>query len=125
MGTDRDFELILMKKMLKYQRMAIAEQLEKIKSSTRRDPEEVVREYLTERAREVLEYAKVQYPEITREVIKKLAELIEKGTIHEQLDAVTLLNIFRSIGVEVKLPTRIVIREGGRTISISEKLREE
>ncbi len=114
-----------MKKMLKYQKMAIAEQLEKMKSSTRRDPEEVVREYLTERAKEVLEYAKAQYPELTREVVKKLAELIEKGTIREQLDAVTLLNIFRSIGVEVKLPTRIVIREGGRTISISEKLREE
>ncbi|RLE56136.1 MAG: double-stranded DNA-binding protein [Thermoprotei archaeon] len=125
MGADRDVELILMKKMLKYQKMAIAEQLEKMKSSTRRDPEEVVREYLTERAKEVLEYAKAQYPELTREVVKKLAELIEKGTIREQLDAVTLLNIFRSIGVEVKLPTRIVIREGGRTISISEKLREE
>ena len=55
-------------------------------------------------------------------VVLKLAELISSNQISEILDGGHLLSLFRSIGIGVRMKTKINIEEDGKFISISDKL---
>jgi hypothetical protein len=54
-------------------------------------------------------------------VIQKLAELITAGDINEKLDGGKLLSLFRIVGLNVHMQTKINIEEDGKFISLSEK----
>lgn len=77
------------------------------------------------RGLEVLENAESQFPNETKLVIEKLAELIESGEINEDLDGGKLLTLFRSVGLYVRMNTKINIEQDGKFVSLSDKLRSE
>ncbi len=91
---------------------------EKIKST----PRELLIKYLGYRGMEVLQNAESQFPNETKIVIKKLAELIESGDINEKLDGGKLLALFRIVGLNVPMHTTINIEQDGKFVSLSEKL---
>lgn len=85
-------------------------------------PREILVNKLGYRGLEVLENAEAQFPNETKIVIEKLAELITSGDIDEQIDGGKLMVLFRSIGMNVRVQTKINVEQEGKFVSLSEKL---
>jgi DNA-binding TFAR19-related protein (PDSD5 family) len=126
---DRDLEALKLKRLAEMQKnisykkkqediKSLAEEKKKNKPSAR----DVVVKQLGYRGLEVLEQAEIQFPSQTKFVIEKLAELISSGEVNETLDGGKLLALFRSIGVNVRLETKINIEQDGKFVSLSDKL---
>ncbi len=89
------------------------------------NPRDLVLKYLGYRGIEVLQNAETQYPNETMIVIKKLADLINSGEINETLDGGKLLTLFRAVGLNVHVKTKINVEQDGKFISLSEKFSEK
>ena len=98
----------------------VADQKEELKNAP--IPREILVNRLGYRGLEVLENAEVQFPNETKIVVEKLAELITSGEIDEQIDGGKLLVLFRSIGMNVRVQTTINVEKEGKFVSLSEKL---
>lgn len=85
-------------------------------------PREILIPYLGYRGIEVLDNAETQFPNETKIVVEKLAELISAGEIDERLDGGKLLLLFRSVGLNIRMQTKINIEQDGKFVSLSEKL---
>ena len=85
-------------------------------------PREILVSKLGYRGLEVLENAEAQFPNETKIVIEKLAELITSGDIDEEIDGGKLMILFRSIGMNVRVETTINVEQEGKFVSLSDKL---
>jgi DNA-binding TFAR19-related protein (PDSD5 family) len=77
------------------------------------------------RGLEVLENAESQFPNETKMIVEKLSELIKTGEINEineSLDGGKLLALFRSVGLNVRMATKINVEQDGKFVSLSDKL---
>ena len=86
------------------------------------NPRDALIKQLGFRGLEVLTNAESQFPNETKMVIDKLYELIKTGEITEILDGGKLLGLFRSIGLSVKMDTKINIQQDGKFVSLTDKL---
>ena len=86
------------------------------------NPRDVLIKQLGFRGLEVLTNAESQFPNETKTVIDKLHELITTGEITEVLDGGKLLGLFRSIGLSVRMDTKINIQQDGKFVSLTDKL---
>jgi len=93
-----------------------------------KDPYEVIKPLLEDRADEVLEAAKAQFPRVANAVIAELARLAEAGII-KRITGPWLMGLFTRLGYKPRLETKISIISDGKTIDLREKiaksLREE
>ncbi len=130
--TDEDKELELLKaKRLREMQKNITEQqkqeelkAQKPSPSNTQSPREILVKQLGYRGLEVLQNAESQFPNETKLVVDKLAELIQSGEVTEMIDGGKLLTLFRSIGIRVRVETTIHIEEDGKLVSWSDKLKE-
>jgi DNA-binding TFAR19-related protein (PDSD5 family) len=83
---------------------------------------DILVERLGFRGLEVLKNAESQFPNDTKMVVEKLAELITSGEITEILDGGKLLMLFRSIGLNIRMETKINVEQDGKFVSLSDKL---
>ncbi len=74
------------------------------------------------RGLEVLENAEFQFPNETKMIIQKLLELIKTGEINETIDGGQLLALFRSIGLNIRMETKINVEQDGKFVSLNDKL---
>ncbi len=86
------------------------------------NPRDVLVSKLGFRGLEVLENAEAQFPNETKIVIEKLAELLTSGEIDEEIDGGKLMILFRSIGMNVRVQTTINVEQEGKFVSLSDKL---
>jgi len=86
------------------------------------NPRDVLIKQLGFRGLEVLTNAESQFPNETKTVIDKLHELITTGEITDVLDGGKLLGLFRSIGLSVRMDTKINIQQDGKFVSLTDKL---
>ena len=86
------------------------------------NPRDVLIKQLGFRGLEVLTNAESQFPNETKIVIDKLYELIKTGEINEILDGGKLLALFRSIGLNIRMDTKINIQQDGKFVSLTDKL---
>ncbi len=86
------------------------------------NPRDLLVNRLGFRGLEVLENAEFQFPNETKIIIEKLSELIKTGEINEIIDGGKLLTLFRSIGLSVRMATKINIEQDGKFVSLSDKL---
>ena len=84
-------------------------------------PREQIIQKLGYRGLEVLSNAESQFPNETKLVEEKLAELIQSGEIDEVLDGGKLLTLFRSVGIRVRMENKINVEKDVKFVSISEK----
>ena len=87
-----------------------------------KQPRDILVERLGFRGLEVLNNAESQFPNDTKMVVEKLAELITSGEIIEILDGGKLLMLFRSIGLNIRMETKINVEQDGKFVSLSDKL---
>ena len=74
------------------------------------------------RGLEVLENAESQFPNETKIIVTKLYELIKTGEINEEIDGGKLLMLFRSVGLNVRMATKINVEQDGKFVSLTDKL---
>jgi len=125
---DKELEALKAKRLAEMQRN-LAKQENQEDQNTTRDtdtadklsPRDRIIETLGYRGLEVLTNAESQFPNETRIVVEKLAELIKSGEIDEILDGGKLLTLFRSIGIRVRMENKINVEKDGKFVSISEK----
>ena len=85
-------------------------------------PREILVNYLGFRGTEVLENAEYQFPIETKTIVEQLAKLIKSGELDEKIDGGQLLTLFRTVGLNVRMNTKINIEQDGKFVSLSDKL---
>jgi DNA-binding TFAR19-related protein (PDSD5 family) len=122
MSEDAELERLKLRRMQEMQRRL---EREKEKPSTQKqpDPREVLKTILVGRAWEVLDAAAAQYPEPTRMLEAELAKLVREGKLKGPITAEQLLWLFRSLGMDVRLETKIQVYESGELKSLTDKFR--
>ena len=129
MSEDKDLERLQakrleeMRKNLSFQRkQSKITESEKEQKGNKPSPREIVIKQLGYRGLEVLQNAEYQFPKETEIILLKLSELISSGEIKEVLDGGNLLALFRSVGIKVRMKTKINVEKDGKFVSLSDKL---
>ncbi len=92
------------------------------KEKSPKKPRDLLVNRLGFRGLEVLENAESQFPNETKIIVEKLSELIKTGEINEIIDGGKLLTLFRSVGLSIRMATKINIEQDGKFVSLSDKL---
>ncbi len=124
---DSELERLKAKRLAEMQKnISTKQETEKTQELTKDKPPENPRDFLVDklgfRGLEVLENAESQFPNETKLIVVKLFELIKTGEINEVIDGGQLLTLFRSIGLSVRMETKINIEQDGKFVSLSDKL---
>ena len=129
MSEDKDLERLQAKRLAEMQKnLSSQREQEKITASQKEQkdkkssPRDIVVKQLGYRGLEVLQNAEYQFPKETQIIVLKLSELILSGDITEVLDGGKLLALFRSIGIDVRMKTKINVEKDGKFVSLSDKL---
>ena len=129
MSEDKDLERLQakrleeMRKNLSFQRkQSKITASDKEQKGNKLSPREIVIKRLGYRGLEVLQNAEYQFPKETEIISLKLSELILSGDINEVLDGGNLLALFRSVGIYVRMKTKINVEKDGKFVSLSDKL---
>ena len=124
---DKELEILKAKRLAEMQKNLAKQengQREKNESNTDKNTltarDQIINK-LGYRGLEVLTNAESQFPNETKIVEEKLAELIISGEIDETLDGGKLLTLFRSVGIRVRMDNKINVEKDGKFVSISEK----
>lgn len=83
---------------------------------------EILVKRLGYRGLEVLENAESQFPNEAKMVVDQLGQLLKSGEINEEIDGGKLLVLFRSVGMNIRMQTKINIEQDGKFVSLSDKL---
>ena len=126
---DKDLEMLKAKRLAEMQKNLSSQQkqekiasLQEEQKDKKPSSREIVIKQLGYRGLEVLQNAEHQFPKETQIVLLKLSELISSGDITEVLDGGNLLALFRSIGIDVRMKTKINVEKDGKFVSLSDKL---
>jgi len=127
--SDDDFEL----ERLKAKRLAeMQKNISTIRAPPQQEqkketanPRDIVLKSLGFRGDEVLEAAESQFPNETKTIIGQLAQLITSGELNEKIDGGQLLELFRTVGLRIRLNTKINVEQDGKFVSLSDKLSSE
>lgn len=92
------------------------------KETVSENPRESLIKILGFRGEEVLKNAESQFPHETKMIIEKLSQLIKTGEINEIIDGGKLLTLFKSVGLNVRMDTKINVEKDGKFVSLSDKL---
>jgi len=92
------------------------------KETVSENPRDSLIKVLGFRGIEVLENAESQFPNEAKMIVEKLFELIKSGEINESIDGGKLLTLFRSVGLNVRMATKINVEQDGKFVSLSDKL---
>lgn len=126
---DKAVEILKAKKLLEMQKRYLKEQdrqlAQKDRESHKVTPREIFRSALYDRGEEVLRTAEHNFPEQTRAIVERLAELIGQGQLREKISGGQLLALFRRLGLRISMNTKIVIEEKGKMVSLAEKLKSK
>jgi DNA-binding TFAR19-related protein (PDSD5 family) len=119
-------EMIMKKKMLELRRRAAESAKPKPGPGTQpKDPRSLFLSVLYDRGDEVLEAAENQYPEETKMIVEKLADLVEKGKLQDKISGGALLWLFRQLGLRVHIETTIQIQQDGKMVSVADRLKQK
>lgn len=127
-NEDKELEQLKKKRLEEMQKNISSKKKQEELSSVQKSiptSRQILLKILGYRGLEVLQNAESQYPNETKIVIQKLAELISSGEIDEKLDGGKLLALFRVVGLNVHVKTTINVEQDGKFISLSEKFSEK
>lgn len=126
-SDDSELERLKAKRLAEMQQnISTRQEIEKtpdnLQPKETKHPRNILIEHLGFRGLEVLQNAELQFQNDTKTVVEKLAELITSGEITEIIDGGKLLMLFRSIGLNIRMETKINIEKDGKFVSLSDKL---
>ena len=118
---DPELEIIKARKLRELKKKATSDKKVKEVKSDR----DLLIENLVDRGMEVLAAAESQYPRETAIIVTKLAEFIRNGELQDKISGGALLSLFRSIGLRVRMDTKICVEEHGRLVSLADRLKNK
>ena len=126
---DKDLERLQAKRLAEMRKNLSSQQeqekiaaLQKEQKDKKPSTRDIVVKRLGYRGLEVLQNAEYQFPKETQIIVLKLSELISLGEITEVLDGGNLLALFRTIGINIRMKTKINVEKDGKFVSLSDKL---
>lgn len=129
MGENGELDALIRRKYLKLQRRILARRLREkagIKAEARQpSPEEVVKKALDGSGLRVLNALKIQYPREAKVIITALARALMEGRVPRRITGGMLYHFLLSLGLRVRLKTRIYVERRGEVKEFSEYLREK
>jgi DNA-binding TFAR19-related protein (PDSD5 family) len=123
MSEDSELERLKLRRMQEMQRRLLEQEKTKSTDQKQPRPRDVLKTILVGRAWEVLNAAAVQFPEPTRMLEAELARLASEGRLKGPVTAEQLMWLFRSLGLDVRLETKIQVLESGELKSLADKFR--
>jgi DNA-binding TFAR19-related protein (PDSD5 family) len=125
-NEDSELERLKAKRLAEMQKnissqQKIEETTETVSEKSSENPRTLLVEKLGYRGLEVLENAESQFPNETKIIVSKLSELIKTGEINETLDGGKLLALFRTVGLSIRMKTKINVEQDGKLVSLSDK----
>ena len=126
MSEDSELEKLKAKRLAEMQQNISSQKqttpdVEPEKKETK-NPRDVVLGFLGFRGVEVLENTEHQFPKEAKSIITQLAQLIKTGELNEKMDGGELLSLLRSIGLPVRMNTKINVEQDGKFVSLSDKI---
>ena len=129
MSDDSELERLKAKRLAEMQKnISFKQNTEKQSESKPKEtktPREILVSKLGYRGLEVLQNAESQFPNEAKIIVEKLAELIKTGEINEVIDGGKLLLLFRSVGLNIRMQTKINVEQDGKFVSLSDKLSKQ
>ena len=126
MSEDSELEKLKAKRLAEMQQnISSLKQTESAEEPEKKEtvnPRDMVLKFLGFRGEEVLQNAESQFPLETKSIIVQLSQLIRTGELNEIMDGGQLLQLFRSIGLNVRMNTKINIEQDGKFVSLTDKL---
>lgn len=122
---DRELELLKARRLAEMRKnISSQSQKEQQKQPDDKPPSyrDIVISRLGYRGMEVLQNSESQFPNEAKMVIERLGQLFHTGEINEELDGGKLLALFRSVGINVRMQTKINVEQDGKFVSLSDKL---
>ena len=121
---DRELELLKAKRLAEMRKNISQSQREQQKQPSDKPPSyrDIVISRLGYRGMEVLQNAEQQFPNEAKMVIDRLGQLFHTGEVNEEIDGGKLLALFRSVGINVRMQTKINVEQDGKFVSLSDKL---
>lgn len=125
---DKELEQLKKKRLEEMQKNISSKKKQEELSSVQKSiptSRQILLKILGYRGFEVLQNAESQFPNETKIVVEKLGELISSGEINEKIDGGNLLALFRSVGINVRMETKINVEQDGKFVSLSDKLKSK
>ena len=124
MSEDRELEALKARRLAEMRKNIVSQssKSEPKQEATPPSYRQIVISHLGYRGEEVLQNAESQFPNEAKMVIERLGQLYQTGEINEQIDGGQLLALFRSVGIHVRMQTKINIEQDGKFVSLSDKL---
>ncbi len=129
-NEDSELERLKAKRLAEMQKNIVSRQdSEKTEEQTpeksSENPRDVLVKVLGFRGMEVLQNAESQFPNETKMIVHKLYELIKSGELNEILDGGKLLALFRAVGLNIRMETKINVEQDGKFVSLTDKLNKQ
>jgi len=126
LSEDEDISLRMLR--LKKLRKMMAEASQRAGPEAQKPQEEPASskllKHLADRGDEVLEAAKELNPELTEQVSRVLLKAIEEGKVRPPITGGELLQLFRRLGLDIHISTRVAVYKKGETRELKEFLEE-
>ena len=128
---DEELERLKQRRFQELQREMLLKQIQESQSKKEEEPpkekknEDILNDFFKDRAWEVWNAAKQQYPEVMPKVEQVLVDALKQGKFNDKIDGSMLIEFFRHVGLMVRLNTRIRISEHGKLKTLEQKLKEE
>ena len=124
MGDNKELDSLMAKKMLELKkRLSQKSNKEPKKEPKKETPRDILLSRLVARGEEVLLTAERYYPKKTAIIVNHLVDLIKSGSLKDTISGGELLYLFRSLGINISVETKIMVKEDGRLFSIRDKLK--
>ncbi len=123
MSGDSELERIKRQRLAKMQKSLAAKQEQAQATGNKPEPAQVLRKIFVGRAWEVHNAAMQQYPRISEQIFRELAQLVQTGQLQGQITGEQLYGLLRQIGLDVRLDTKIQVLEHGELKSIADKFK--
>ena len=127
MSEDNNLELLKRRKRLAMQKRLLLQKTKELTDEAPpkpEDPQQILSNAFVGRGLEVWKAAEHQYPLITQKIMPELVSLIKTGKLKDKIKGEQLYWLFRSLGLRIRLNTKIRILEKGKLKTIADKLRE-
>ena len=123
--TDIELDRLRQRKLLQMQKRFLAKKSKGKAISKEEESWALLNQVFINRAWEVFEAAKLQYPEEMKRIEDVLVQLISGGKIREKISGEELYSFFHQLGLRIKLETHIRFMEQGKLKSLEEKMKEK
>ena len=130
MSDDSELERLKAKRLAEMQKNINTRQdsekaAEQTPEASPENPRDILVKVLGFRGIEVLQNAESQFPNETQMIIQKLSELIKSGEINETIDGGKLITLFRAVGLNIRMETKINVEQDGKFVSLTDKLTKQ